>query len=1050
MASQRAGIYPVHLIPGRARLQVPGLKGNPLLAREIVGGLNKTIGIRLATASSRTGRVLIFYDPKRLDLDGLISLLAVRTGCPDYPAVLPGQEKRVAGPAKGERVSLMTRSTGNKTSGGACAGENSNLRRQDRCNKSSKAAILFTPVNCCAGGLLQSRLLNWGGDRETAATSALPVWHRLAGEEVLVRLASQPDLGLDEAEARHRREVFGPNTLAGPVRLSPWQLFKQQFQDLMVRVLMAASGLSLLLGRIRDAAFALGVVTMNAFLGAWQELKAARALDSLGKLAAPMALVTRNGRQRRLPASTLVPGDIIHLRAGDRVPADARLLAASDLEVEESSLTGESVPVRKQVLPLMDAALPLGDHCNMVFMGTIVTRGRGRAVVVSTGMATQMGQVAVLLQEKDQPTPLQVNLSEIGRFLAWGCLVISGMVFLGGLLWGRDLVEMMMTAASLAVAAIPEGMPVIVALALAFGVQRLARRRVIVRRLPALETLGCTTVICTDKTGTLTRNEMTVRTVACGRDCWQATGEGYQPGGSFTLRGPGSPEARSDLEHFLAMAALCSDARLVPPGKGRDTGWMVEGDPTEGALLVAARKAGLDLDELQRSYVRCREVPFNSEDRCMTVLSRDQQGRKLLITKGAPEVVLDRCDLVRWRGRAVPLTPARRRLLEQRSEEMAGQAQRVLAVAYREDGEEGAPLIFAGLAGMLDPPRAGVRQAIARCHAAGIKVVMITGDHPATATAIAGELGILTPGGIVLTGRDLETMPDEELDRLVHFVQVYARTSPQHKLRIVRAWQRAGGVVAMTGDGLNDAPAVKEADIGLAMGRNGTDVTKEAASLVLADDNFVTIVDAVEEGRTIYANIRKAIRYLLGTNIGDVFLTATAVLAGLPLPLLPVQLLWLNLVGDSLPALALVKEPPAPGIMRQPPRQARMDFFAGSFGCQILTRGLFIGLGGFFLFTLKLFLTGSVAAARSLALAGLLAGQLIHLFDCRLLDGGGRGHVSNPYLLGAGAWTVATMWLTFMNRPLQGLLHTVPLTGSDWFLAMATAAITGGAALFLG
>ena len=1031
MVSQIAGIYPVHLLPGRARLQVPGLKGNPVLARGIVGDLNKTTGVRMATASTRTGRVLVFYDPDRLHLADLISLLAGWTGWPDYPAAPPCNtySRGTAIPVRKER--------GNKNRQGGQKG-------------SGRAAILISPANYGAGGLFWPRFLNWKGAREVAATAALPEWHRLAGEEVLARLATKPDQGLDEAEARRRRELFGLNTLASPVKPSPWHLFKQQFQDLMVRVLMAASGLSLLLGRIRDAAFAMGVVTMNAFMGVWQELKAARALESLGQLAAPTALVTRNSRLRRLPASVLVPGDIIHLRAGDRVPADARLLAASDLEVEESSLTGESVPVRKQVLPVREAALPLGDCCNMVFMGTNITRGQGQAVVVSTGMATQMGQVAGLLQGKEQLTPLQVNLSELGRVLACGCLVISGMVFLGGLLWGRDLAEMMMTAASLAVAAIPEGMPVIVTLALAFGVQRLARRLVIVRRLPALETLGCTTVICTDKTGTLTRNEMTVRAVACGRDRWQASGEGYQPGGSFTLRGPGSPEAGGDLKHFLTMAALCSDARLVPRGKGQKTRWTVDGDPTEGALLVAARKAGLDLDELQRSYARCHEVPFNAGDRCMTVLSRDQQGRQLLITKGAPEVVLDRCDRVRWRGQVMPLTPARRRLLEQRSEEMAGQALRVLAVAYREDGEAGAPLIFAGLAGMLDPPRPGVRQAIARCHAAGIKVVMITGDHPATATAIARELGILTPGGMVLTGRDLETMPDEELDRLVPAVQVYARTSPQHKSRIVRAWQRAGGVVAMTGDGLNDAPAVKEADIGLAMGQNGADVTKDAASLVLADDNFVTIVDAVEEGRTIYANIRKAIRYLLGTNIGDVFLTATAVLAGLPLPLLPVQLLWLNLVGDSLPALALVKDPPAPGIMRQPPRQVRSDFFAGEFSRQILTRGVFIGLGGLFLFALKLYLNGSVAAARSLALAGLLAGQLFHLFDCRLMDGGGQGCFSNPYVLGAGVWTVVTMWLTFMSRPVRGLLHTVPLTGSDWLLATVTAATTGGTALLLG
>ncbi|BCV20292.1 ATPase [Moorella sp. Hama-1] len=981
---------------------MPGLKGNRAFARQIIARLPRSAGIRQVTANPRSGRVLVYYDPAQIQLARLITILKDFSAAP-----------------------------GNLHAGRATA-----------------SRVIATPG---------ANLAQYGANRaarEVAATASVPQWHLLGTDDVLGHLATPPGQGLTEAEARRRQEVFGANALPDPARISPWQLFKQQFQDLMVRVLMAASGLSLILGRVRDAVFALGVVIMNAVLGVWQELKAARSLSSLGKLAPPTALVTRAGREQRLPAGALVPGDIIHLQAGDRVPADARLLEAVDLEVEEANLTGESVPVKKQVAPLGEADLPLGERSNMVFMGTSITRGRGRAVVVSTGMATQMGQVAGLLQERELQTPLQASLGELGRVLAYGCLAISGAVLIGGLLWGRGLMAMVMTAASLAVAAIPEGMPVIVALALAFGVQRMARRRVIVRRLPALETLGCTTVICTDKTGTLTRNEMTVRTVACGRELWQAGGEGYRPEGSFNLQGPGTTEAAGELRHFLTLAALCSDARLVSRGRGGRIKWTVEGDPTEGALLVAARKAGLDLDELQRNYARCQEVPFNSEDRCMTVLTRDGQGRQLLITKGAPEVILDRCDRMRWRGQIVPLTPARRRLLEQRSEEMATQALRVLAVAYNEDVDAGAgsPLIFSGLAGMLDPPRPEVRRAIARCQAAGIKVVMITGDHQATATAIARELGILTPGGAVLTGQELETLTDAELDRLVPAIQVFARTSPEHKLRIVRAWQRAGGVVAMTGDGVNDAPAVKAADIGLAMGQNGADVTREAAGLVLTDDNFVTIVTAVEEGRTIYANIRKAIRYLLGTNIGDVVLTATAVLAGLPLPLLPVQLLWLNLVGDSLPALALVKDPPAPGVMRQPPRRVQNDFFAGGFGRQIVTRGVLIGLGSLFLFAWRLFQTGSVVAARSLALAGLLAGQLIHIFDCRLMDGTGtrQGFFSNPYLLGAGAWSVATMWLTFMNPAARSLLHTVPLTGTDWLLAAATAAATGGAAMLMG
>ncbi|MDN5344143.1 MAG: P-type Ca2+ transporter type [Clostridia bacterium] len=987
------------MLPGRVRLQVVGLKDNRLLGQKLVEGLQKTTGIIRATATPRTSRVLVYYDPQGLRVNDIITLLGKMLAA-------PAAKLAPAGRAQGQAASLPAR-----------------LAVQESASPA----------------------------RYEVTVAGLPaVWYRLTGAEVLARLGSSAEAGLSEAEVQQRQQVFGPNILAGPVRVSPWQLFKKQFQDLMVRVLVAASGLSFFLGRLRDAAFSLGVVTMNACLGVWQELKASSALTSLQQLAAPSALTTRDGQQRRLPASELVPGDIIYLRSGDRVPADARLIAATDLEVEEASLTGESVPVRKQVAPLTSVNLVAGDMVNMVFMGSSVTRGQGQAVVVSTGKATQMGQVAGLLQEGEQLTPLQASLGELGRLLAWGCLAVSGVVLAGGLLRGQGVLEMVMTGASLAVAAIPEGMPVVVALALAFGVQRMARCRVIVRKLPALETLGCTTVICSDKTGTLTSNEMTVRAIACGRARWQVNGEGYRPGGSFTRQGPAALTAEDDLRHFLTMAALCCDARLLPPDQRR-LRWSVEGDPTEGALLVAAVKAGLDLQVLQASYARCQEVPFNPEDCCMTVLYRDGEGRHLLITKGAPEAILARCDRVRWQGQVLPLTPARHRFLVRQGEAMAGQALRVLAVAYREDGTAGAPLIFAGMAGMLDPPRTEAREAVARCLAAGIRLVMVTGDHPATAAAIARELGILRPGGLVVTGAELEGMSDTELERLVPAIQVYARTSPRHKLRIVRAWQQAGGVVAMTGDGVNDAPAVKAADIGLAMGKNGTDITRDAASLVITDDNFATIVNAVEEGRTIYANIRKAIRYLLGTNIGDVVITSGAILAGLPLPLLPVHLLWLNLVGDSLPALALIKDPPAPGIMRQQPRAQGHNFLAGGLGRQILTRGILIGLGGLALFTWRLWRTGSLAAARSLALASLLVSQLIHLFDCRLQDGSGwrPGYLANPYLLGAGALTAVISVATFNLPLLQGLLHTVPLKGGEWLLATAVAAVSGGAALAL-
>ena len=1188
----QAAIYPVHTLPGRVRLQVTGLKGNRELAVQWAAAMGALPNISRASASGLTGRVLIYYDPAAWTVAGLIARLGKisqnlsapgsdtgpRPAAAEIsPLTAPGTiMRRTPGlppciapappvrQAPRQRTTQMLIAGGVQQVAGRCIGNLESKRagqdkerarpqglRPERFKYAAPgacAALSSTRTQAAAPGgkllhprstlksaaipLLTSHLAPLIS--EVAATAIQPDWHHLPAAAVLERLSVAPGSGLSEVEVQQRRQLWGANVLAEPARPSPWELFKKQFADVMVRVLMAASGLSLFLGRVRDAVFSLGVVTMNACLGVWQELKAGRALASLQQLAAPAALVTRAGRQRRLPASELVPGDIIHLRAGDRVPADARLLAAADLEVEEASLTGESVPARKQVKPLAGGALSPGDLDNIVFMGTSITRGRGQAVVVATGTATQMGQVADLLQEGPQLTPLQASLGELGRVLTLGCLGVSGLVLAGGLLRGRGILEMVLMGASLAVAAIPEGLPVVVALALAFGVQRLARRRVIVRRLPAMETLGCTSVICCDKTGTLTRNEMTVRAVACGGAAWQVRGTGYQPEGEFIPQGPVDMAAEGDLKHFLTLAALCCDARLIPPqgdaslharycqqgaaisplepggraviagpnggeqgaavacsattapgeeataagdaaafAAGWTTGdapahpsgrtctaafpaarqdrWTVAGDPTEGALLVAAARAGLDLHRLQATYSRCREMPFNPEERCMTVLYRDREDRQVLITKGAPEVILKRCDRVRRRGRVLPLTPARRRYLEKQNETMAGQALRVLAVAYREDAAGDAPFIFSGLAGMYDPPRPEAGDAVARCRTAGIRVVMITGDHPATAAAIARELGVLTAGGMVMTGAELDQLADTELERLVPAVQVYARTSPQHKLRIVKAWQRAGGVVAMTGDGVNDAPAVKAADIGLAMGRNGTDVTRDAASLVITDDNLATIITAVEEGRSIYTNIRRAIRYLLGTNIGDVVITAGAVLAGLPLPLLPVQLLWLNLVGDSLPALALIKDPPARGIMKQQPRSRQENFFRGGFGRQIVTRGILIGLGGLGLFAWRLLSSGSVIAARSLALASLLVSQLWHLFDCRLQDGGAArpGLGSNPYLLAAGAFTAALSAVTFTSPYLQALLYTVPLTAGEWLLATAAAAAASTTALVL-
>ncbi|AEF94131.1 ATPase, P-type (transporting), HAD superfamily, subfamily IC [Desulfotomaculum nigrificans CO-1-SRB] len=887
-------------------------------------------------------------------------------------------------------------------------------------------------------------------------------WFAMRRQEVLDKLGTSAEKGLDEQEARQRIEQFGLNKLVSSRRTPPWKMFLDQFKDFMVLVLIAATIVSGLLGEWADAITIMIIVVINAILGFVQEFRAEKSMEALKALTAPEARVIRGGIERKLPAAELVPGDIVLLDTGDRVPADLRLLEISNLEVEESALTGESHPVKKRVANMAGQEdITLGDIRNMCYMGTVVVRGRGKGVVVVTGMYTEMGHITRMIQEaEDDETPLQRRLAQLGKVLVAFCLVICALVVTLGVIRGEPLYQMFLAGVSLAVAAIPEGLPAIVTIALAIGVQRMIKRNAIIRRLPAVETLGCATIICSDKTGTLTENQMTVRQALVGDIKVKITGEGYDPKGQFKFEGPRG----SEFNLFLKCAALCNNAQLtkgeisvggffrnLTAGK-LSRSWGIAGDPTEGALMVMAAKANVWRSKLEQEEKRVIELPFDSDRKRMSVVYRNKEGQMTAYVKGAPDVVLELCTHIYRDGRLMPLTDSTKEYILKMNSEMASEALRVLALAYRELPDNAdeelteemveQKLIFLGLAGMIDPPRPAAIQAVHACRRAGIRTVMITGDHQLTAQAVGKEMGILVRGTQVLTGAQLDRMSDEELLAEAEKTTVYARVSPKHKLRIVRALKRNGHVVAMTGDGVNDAPAVKEADIGVAMGKGGTDVTKEASAMVLADDNFTTIVAAIEEGRAIYDNIRKFIRYLLSCNVGEVLTMFLAVLMGMPLPLLPIQILWMNLVTDGLPAMALGVDPADRDIMYRRPRDPQESVFSDGLSWRIISTGILFALGTLLAFALGLMM-GQVELARTMAFNTLVFFQLFFVFSCRserhsILEVGLFG---NPQLILAVLISAGLQLSVNYIGFLQPIFHTVPLELKHWAVILAIALV---------
>lgn len=881
-------------------------------------------------------------------------------------------------------------------------------------------------------------------------------WYAQTDKAVEAALETDMEEGLSWKEAEARLAKVGPNQLQDPTTISAFALLLNQFKDFMVLILLIATLISGLLGEYTDALTIIAIVILNAILGFVQEFRAEKSLQALKELAAPTAHVIREGELSEIPASVLVPGDIVYFEAGDRIPADVRLFEVKDLYVEESALTGESVPVHKELGLLAPGDVSIGDQYNMCFMGTLVTRGAGQGMVVATGMQTAMGQIAELLNTQEtMQTPLQQRLEQLGKILITVAILLTMMVVITGIWHGQAVYDMFLAGVSLAVAAIPEGLPAIVTIALALGVQRMIKRKAIVRKLPSVETLGCASVICSDKTGTLTQNKMTVTRLWINDELVQVTGGGYDPKGDFSLGGlKVSFYQKPYIRRMLEYGLLCNNASLQQEEKEegalfkrKQVYWDIMGDPTEGALLVVAAKAGLWKEELEKSYRRVEEFPFDSSRKMMSVVVENQFGDRRVITKGAPDVLLDRCTHVFWAGRIIPLTLDIKQKILRANEELANQALRNLAIACKElkRGEtvlhETAAernLIFMGLFGMMDPPREEVKQAILECKQAGIKTVMITGDHQKTAEAIALELGILSKGDLSIHGQELQAMDDEEFLKRVERISVYARVSPEHKLRIVKALQEKGHVVAMTGDGVNDAPAIKAADIGIAMGITGTDVAKEASSLILSDDNFSTIKAAIEEGRNIYENIRKFIRYILASNVGEILVMFLAMLLALPLPLVPIQILWVNLVTDGLPAMALGVDKIEKDVMRQPPRNRKESIFARGLGWKIISRGFLIGLTTLAAFWLTLQDNpNDLTKAQTVAFSTLVMAQLIHVFDCRSEKSiFSRNPLENKWLILAVATSFLMLVGVIYLEALQPIFKTTALQVQEWLFIL--------------
>lgn len=850
------------------------------------------------------------------------------------------------------------------------------------------------------------------------------MWHSSSVEEVSKKLKTNINIGLSEEEAQKRFERYGPNNLKEKKKESIFVKFIKQFNDFMIITLIIAAIISAVVSKLNgeadyiDSIIIVAIVIFNAIMGLVQEQKAEKSLEALKKMSAPNAKVRRNGRVQEIDATMVVPGDIVILEAGNYVPADCRLINSYNLKIEESALTGENIPSLKDSSKILKENTAMGDLCNMVFATTIVVNGHGEAIVVETGMNTRVGKIAGMIIEDESPeTPIQKKLAEVGKILAIACIIICVLIFVIGIFKKIPIIEMFMTSVGLAVAAIPEGLPAIVTIMLSIGVTKMAKENSIIRKLPAVETLGSSSVICSDKTGTLTQNKMTVTEV---RNCFGRANS-------------------NERKFILELGTMCTDTT-----EERINGKIgFVGEATEVAISNAAMEEGVSKSFLYDEMKRINDIPFDSKRKMMTTIHKYGNGYRI-ITKGAPDVLLKRSSNCYSGGQIVPIFSKKDDINEQNNQ-MAEKALRVIAVAYKDveklpemqDVEK--DLIFCGLIGMIDPPREGVKEAVRTCRRAGIKTVMITGDHLQTAKAIAKELGILKRGDLAIDGETLERMSQHELEQNIMDYSVFARVSPEHKVRIVKAFQSTGAVVAMTGDGVNDAPALKNADIGIAMGKGGTDVAKNAADMILLDDNFVTIVEAVKQGRNIYDNIKKAIHFLISTNIGEIVTIFFGLVLGIKSPLLAIQLLWINLVTDSLPAIALGLEKEEENIMSRLPRNPKKNLFADGLWWKIMIEGAMLGM-----FTLLAFSIGnrlySVEVGRTMAFLTLGILELVHSFNIKSEESIFKiGIFENKYLIGALVLGVILQVIVVVVSPLAHVFSLVPLTEIQWLYTILIA-----------
>ena len=840
------------------------------------------------------------------------------------------------------------------------------------------------------------------------------MWHTLRIGEIVRDFKTSINYGLNDEEVAKRKEKYGKNILKDKPKENLIIRFLKQFNDFMIIILIIASIISAGVSYIQgeqdyfDSLIIIAIVILNAIMGLVQEAKAEKSIEALKQMTPQLAKVIRNKKTMQINAQELVPGDIIILEAGNNVPADCRLINTYNLKIEESSLTGENEPVLKDENAILKAEAPIGDMTNMAFMATVVVNGHGTAIVVDTGMNTKVGKIAnMIIQDESPETPIQKKLGEVGKVLGIACLAICVIVFIIGLLKRIEPIEMFMTSVGLAVAAIPEGLPAIVTIMLSIGVTKMARKNIIIRKLPAVETLGSSKVICSDKTGTLTQNKMKV------------------------------VEIKSYNKDFaIELGTMCNDCQIIYKNKEQE----ILGDPTEIAIVKAGLDIGKNKSELYTKMERIGEIPFDSTRKMMTTIHK-AENKYRIITKGAPDVLINKCTKIYKNGKIVSLSESEKQQIQKENINMANNALRVIAVSYLdietlpnkiEQSTIENNLIFVGLIGMIDPPRPGVKEAVKTCRQAGIKTVMITGDHIATAMAIAKELQILKTGDKAITGAELDKIPQTQLEKNIENYSVFARVTPEHKVRIVKAWQKTGAVVAMTGDGVNDSPALKNADIGIAMGKNGTDVAKNASEMILTDDNFVTIVEAVKQGRNIYDNIRKAIHFLIATNIGEIITIFMGLLLGLKSPLLAIQLLWINLVTDSLPAIALGLEPAEKGIMKRKPIDSKKGLFADGLWSKIILEGIMIGMLTLFAFSLGNNLYG-LEVGRTMAFITLGLLELVHCFNIKSEESILKTNIfNNKYLIGSFALGVFVQIIVVIIPALANIFSLVQLNSTQW------------------